>query len=575
MHVSDNDDVAVNGRWLDSMTRYLVHEERHALLLALTARYPHLLTLDSAGRSYENRDIWVATLTNASTGAASKKPALYVDGNMHGVEVVGAAVALHTIIHCLTTYGVDPAVTRLLDTRVLYILPCVNPDGAERALTTPDFSQGTSRPLQDEIGDNDLVSSDVDGDGHILTMRIPDPLGEWKISLKDPRLMVHRTSLDESGHYYRLYPEGFVHHPTNGPIVNPSTPRKTGPNLNASYLSQWPPLSETPDWFERRPFAEPETLAVVRFIEQHPNICGVVNYHSSGGVFLLPGETPQTPLTAHDHAIYTVLEGLATSATGYPCENDDGASFPTFIRWMWQAFGIWSIVPELWDVYSQVAGQPFDEIPDVVKHDPGDEDTDLAFLAWNDTQLEGQGFIDWHAVDHPQLGTLEIGGWDTKWVDMNPPLQFLEAEAEKMTAFTLKFAALTPLIRIGSIDAEAIGDDHYIVRARIENHGWLPTYLSDWARHHHYDSSVTVEITGGDARIGTAVVDLGHLDGLANASPYASPFKASPGVGRIQNDRMVEWVVRVSSHADMLTVAVSSAKGGTDQRNVPLLRTST
>jgi len=531
---------------------------------------PGLLTLESAGQSYERRDITVATVTNTATGPATEKPAVYIDANMHGVEVVGAAVALHTIHRCVTTYGADPLVTNLLDTRVLYVLPCVNPDGAERALTTSAFWQGTTRALPDLHADNELVPTDIDGDGRILTMRIPDPLGEWMISSADPRLMLQRTPLDRGGDYYRLYPEGIVYRPNNGPIVNPSMPRQTGPNLNAAYPAEWPPSVGMPDWVEPRPFAEPETLAIVQFIERHPNICGVINYHSSGGVFLSPGDTPRAPLHRHDRAIYAAIAELATGMTGYPCENDNGALLPTFIRWVWQSFGIWSILPELWDIYSRVDGQPFDRIPRVVTHNPADEETGLAFLAWNDTQLDGQGFIDWRPFKHPQFGLVDIGGWNTKWVAMNPPPRFLPAEAEKMTTFALQFASLTPLVRIGSVNTEAIGNGYYIVRARIENQGWFPTYLSDWARDHAYDSPVHVEIGGGEPQIGTATVAIAHLEGIANVDPDSSPFKTSAGAERVRNDQIVEWVVRVPPRADKLTITVSSAKGGVDRRDITI-----
>ena len=35
-----------------------------------------------------------------------------------------------------------------------------------------------------------LYAEDVDGDGRILQMRVKNPDGGWKISKKDPRVMV-------------------------------------------------------------------------------------------------------------------------------------------------------------------------------------------------------------------------------------------------------------------------------------------------------------------------------------------------------------------------------------------------
>ncbi len=40
-------------------------------------------------------------------------------------------------------------------------------------------------------------------------------------------------------------------------------------------------------------------------------------------------------------------------------------------------------------------------------------EADLKLLAWNDAVLGGKGFVDWFAFDHPQLGPVELGGWDS------------------------------------------------------------------------------------------------------------------------------------------------------------------
>ena len=63
--------------------RYYKYEEMTALLEAYAAETPDLVTLESMGKSYEGREIWVLTLTNKATGPHSEKPALWIDGNIH------------------------------------------------------------------------------------------------------------------------------------------------------------------------------------------------------------------------------------------------------------------------------------------------------------------------------------------------------------------------------------------------------------------------------------------------------------------------------------------------------------
>jgi len=73
-----------------------------ALLHAFVAEYPQLVALESIGKSFEGRDIWVVTVTNTGTGAAADKPAFWVDGNIHATEVAASAANLY-FLHTLCT----------------------------------------------------------------------------------------------------------------------------------------------------------------------------------------------------------------------------------------------------------------------------------------------------------------------------------------------------------------------------------------------------------------------------------------------------------------------------------------
>ncbi|HEX9440148.1 MAG TPA: M14 family zinc carboxypeptidase, partial [Roseiflexaceae bacterium] len=118
-------------------SRYYRYDELTDALKGFADEYSSLATLESIGKSYEGRDIWCMAITNRATGPDLEKPALWLDGNLHATEVTGAMGALHVIQRLLTGYGADAAITRLLDTRVFYIVPRVNPDGTEQYLTTP------------------------------------------------------------------------------------------------------------------------------------------------------------------------------------------------------------------------------------------------------------------------------------------------------------------------------------------------------------------------------------------------------------------------------------------------------
>ena len=116
---------------------------------------------------------------------------------------------LHTLV---TQYGKDADVTRVLDTRAFYVCPRINPDGAEWALADkPKWIRSSTRPYPyDEEDIEGLTVEDIDGDGRILQMRIPDPNGLWKAHPDEPRLLIRRDPVETGGTYYRLLPEGRI-----------------------------------------------------------------------------------------------------------------------------------------------------------------------------------------------------------------------------------------------------------------------------------------------------------------------------------------------------------------------------
>ena len=61
---------------------YRDYEEVAQFLTDAHAQYPNHTRLESIGKSYQGRDLWVLTVTNFSTGAPEDKPAIWVDGGV-------------------------------------------------------------------------------------------------------------------------------------------------------------------------------------------------------------------------------------------------------------------------------------------------------------------------------------------------------------------------------------------------------------------------------------------------------------------------------------------------------------
>ena len=186
--------------------RFYRYEELTGILRGLAERRPELFSLESIGKSHEGRDIWLVSATRADTGAAGEKPAFWVDGNIHAAELTASTACLRFLDHLERGYGADAEITRLLDTRAVYVCPRINPDGAELALADrPKYIRSSTRPYPyDEDPVDGLNVEDVDGDGRILSMRIRDPNGAYKAHPDDPRLMTPRDPVEAGGEYWRV-----------------------------------------------------------------------------------------------------------------------------------------------------------------------------------------------------------------------------------------------------------------------------------------------------------------------------------------------------------------------------------
>jgi hypothetical protein len=171
--------------------------------------YPDIAKLHKIGKSYLGKDLLVLEITNMATGKGLEKPGYWIDGNLHASEVMGAEVCLKTIDTLVTQYGKDSSITDLVDTRAIYIMPKLNPDGSDHYLTKPDGMRSSVRPHdsdRDGLLDED-PSEDLNGDGNLTMMRIKDELGPMKTSSEDPRLMVRRK--DEEKGEWRIYSGGW------------------------------------------------------------------------------------------------------------------------------------------------------------------------------------------------------------------------------------------------------------------------------------------------------------------------------------------------------------------------------
>jgi murein tripeptide amidase MpaA len=553
--------------------KYLTYDQLTELLHDLAAAYPRFATLRDIGKSHQGRSVWLLELSNPDSGPAAEKPGYYIDANIHAEEISGTSVVVYTAWTLLSQYGADPLVTRLLDEQTFYLVPRLNPDGAEIVQTTPFYEwigNGRFLPGEEQLGPG-LHYADVNGDGLIVDMRIRDDAGEWKQSERDPRLMLPRAPDEYGGVYYRIIPEGTLVDWDGGAV---RVPRPQDGNLNRNYPSNWVPESQQYGSGET-PLSEPEVAAVVRWIIDHPNIAGMQCYHTHSGVILRPWLThPDTHFVGADKQLYEAIGQMGVEETGYPLISvyEDFTPDKTLMRygsssdWTFGALGIPTFSTELWDIFKAagIAREDFYPLREFA------EDDQLKLLRWQDEQLGGAGFMPWTPFEHPQLGPLEIGGWRRMYTFRNPPpAAYLEEMARANCRFTLRHAAAAPRLHIRDLRAEPLGAGAYRVSAVVENVGFLATNLSDQALKMRAAPPVTAQLGGPEGmRIvqGVVAVELGHLAGRASRPRAYSRFYDWP-----DSARAVSWTVQLpAGAAGELELVAGCPRAGTARATLSL-----
>ena len=92
--------------------RFLRYDEMVSWLHDLQKQFPGLVALETYGKSHKGRDLWIATVTDTTTGAHNTKPAHWIDANIHATEVTGGVAALYIIHHLVTKHVAGDATVR-------------------------------------------------------------------------------------------------------------------------------------------------------------------------------------------------------------------------------------------------------------------------------------------------------------------------------------------------------------------------------------------------------------------------------------------------------------------------------
>ena len=274
---------------------YPTSAETAAFLNQLEAAYPWLVEVLAVGESWQGRPIMAVRIGNQAAGDADSRPALYVDGQHHAREAISAQAVLYFVWYLASRYGSDPLVTHLLDTRTVYAIPSVNPDGNGIFLDSDQRQRKTANP----------TASDDDGDG----LFDEDGREEAGYGTYD----VYHYEFDPdwvAAHPDNPFVEGWKDHLVSRSFVGvfDSEGREIpqidddadgqagedppgGVDANRNYDSHWELGNDDPRtgvYSGPAAFSEPETLAVRDFVLARPNIVTASSFHSGTDLLLHP-----------------------------------------------------------------------------------------------------------------------------------------------------------------------------------------------------------------------------------------------------------------------------------------------
>jgi len=265
----------------------------------------------------------------------------------------------------------------------------------------------------------------------------------------------------------------------------------------------------------------------------------------------------------------TLVKSGRRGTEGYAIVPWRAVHIPTEIGWLYNVQGIFSFITEFWNPL-EAAGISLDNSPmslwlggyHPVEHE-------LKLIRWNDSELGGAGFVAWHPYLHPQLGPVEIGGWDKVHYWYNAPLDRLEKEVAPHADWLIFLALALPRLEIRSFRAEGAGEGLWRVRLVIENTGWLSTNGSQRALDIKAAEGIVAELTLPPvARLveGELRRSVGQLAGRSEQRSTATWWGYTPGT---PDRAVVDWTIAAPA-GTTVSVKASHARAGTARATLRL-----
>ncbi len=492
-----------------------------AELRQLAREHPARLRLEEWGRSRKDRPILAAVVgsSEASADAArvfDRRPAILVVAGLDGRRIDDRSVAMQHIRDLVTSQ--DPARIELLRHYTLYVIPMANPDAAALAAA----SNGAPVDEDRDGREGEDAPDDLNGDGKILWMRVPDAEGEWIVDPSDAHTM--RKADPDKGERgrFRLLREGKDDDHDNR--YNEDAPG--GVLLDRNFPQLYP---EHEQGAGRYALSEPAALALAKFVLGKPNIGLVISYGDTDNLLADARKNDRkerrapTGVLSEDAWIYAELGKRYRKATGRKGKNVD--VWPgRFHAWVYAHAGRPCLATSLIDRSKDIK-----DASEGVRH-----------TAWILENFGDDAWTEWQPFEHETLGKIEIGGLQPG-LEQRIPSKLVAKVASDHLEFLLKLFPALSKPRLAKTEIERVSATTQEIRATVVNEGFLPPRIAmaDKLRTPRLPR-IALLVPEGDRL--TAVPIGERIPSLVMGSPWSFVTLAKRG-----SSAKFRWIVRAAS----------------------------
>jgi len=474
---------------------YSSHAALAERLVWLGEREPNLVRVRELAKSRENRTVRMVEIGEGADEDRAARPAMLVVAGIEGDDLVGSYAAVAWIERLTQEYRGNSSTAETLKTTTLYVVPCLNPDAAERYFASPRIEGRGNGTPNDEDHDGLLDEDgceDLNGDGLITLMRVEDKEGQYIVDPNESRLMLKADPLKGEIPVWKLLTEGV----DNDRDKRWNEDGPGGVNFNRNFPYDYKYFA--PD-AGLHPVSENETRALADFVVAHPNIGVVLTYGAADNLRKTPRSAaspgrskPMEAISDKDIGYFETLGKVYRAKLGLEKELEVASEPGTFSDWMYFHRGRLSLAVRPWDPAMAVAlEKPKTEDPNDPNapkpqeknsaKDKGDDKRgkdERDQLAWFDRRSP-EAFVAWQAIEHPDFPgrRVEVGGF-RPFVRTNPPLAMLDEIAGKQGDFLTDLAGKLPRIEVARIECRLLANSIYEIEILVTNTGFLPTALT-------------------------------------------------------------------------------------------------